>query len=106
MDNVVVLPHVAQRHGADARRDGGADAAQPRQLPEVGSAGHTGADAGGALSPIPRDARAPLVVLAGIGDLDNQTGVCLGAGGALNLLDHLLTLIHRRREELLQPIDG
>ena len=36
MDNVVVLPHVGSGTVADSRRDGVADAAQPRQLPGVG----------------------------------------------------------------------
>ena len=46
MDNVVLLPHVASGTVRDARGDGGTDAAQPRQLPEVGAAGDAGADAG------------------------------------------------------------
>ena len=45
------------------------------------------------------------VVVAGIGDLKNKRSVWLRRRGALHLLDHLLTLVSRRAEELVQPPD-
>jgi hypothetical protein len=47
--------------------------------------------------------RAPLIVLAGIDDLEDQPSVWLSLGDALHLLDHLPPLINRRGQELIQP---
>ena len=46
MDNVVRAAARCKRHSGNARGDGGTDAAQPGQLPEVWATGHAGADAG------------------------------------------------------------
>jgi hypothetical protein len=49
---------------------------------------------------------AALEVIAGVGDLEHQTGACLKAGDTLHLLDHLLALINWRGKKRLQPVNG